>query len=259
MTSDGLVIARRHGPVGHLVLNQPDTRNALTVPMRETLYRRLAEMTTADGLRAIVLSGAGPSFCAGGDLSGLRAQSGVETLCRQFDDHALLRLMAAADIPLIGAVEGLALGPGLSLALACDIVVAGRDARFGAVLGKVGLTPDLGLSWTLPRRVGLGRARLMTLTGRLIAAETAEAWGLVDELVEAGEAVSAASLVAGDIAATAPLSTRLARRMLAHPFAGLDQAMDFEAMAQAVLSGTEDFAEGHDAAHDHRAPVFKGV
>jgi enoyl-CoA hydratase/carnithine racemase len=249
---------RIEGATAHLVLDQPDSRNAMSIEMREALKAALRRSVDDAAVRVIVLSGNGKAFSAGGDLKSLADENNASMLKRQHDSQELLRLIMTGDKPVIAAVEGFAVGAGLSLACACDIVVASSEARFGAVFGKVGLGPDYGLTWTLPRRVGMGRARLMLLTARLIEARSAADWGIVDELVEPGQAVAAASRMAEEIAANAPLPLGISRRALAQPFAGLDQALDFEALCQSMLIGTKDFAEGAAAFRDKRGPGFTG-
>ena len=257
MPSKELINAYRDAATGFIILNQPETRNALSLEMRSEFRRHLEEMSADGQLRAIVIGGVGKAFCAGGDLKTLASETVASMLERQHNVQHLLRLMMTGDKPVIAAVEGLALGAGLSIALACDIVVASREARFGAVFGKVGLGPDLGLTWTLQRRVGIGRARLMLLSGRLVPAEQGTNWGLVDQLVESDQALSAAHDIARDIAANAPLPTKIVRRILAQPFASLDQALDFEAVLQTLLVGTDDFAEGYAAFRERRNPAFQ--
>lgn len=258
MSPESIVRTYRREQTGFVLLNQPERRNALSLEMRALLRGYIEEMQADHGVRAIVLAGIGKTFCAGGDLKTLKSETTASMLERQYDVQGLLRAIMSGDKPVIAAVEGMALGAGLSIALACDIVVASREAQFGSVFGKVGLAPDLGLTWTLQRRVSMGRARLMVLTGRLIAAEQGAQWGLVDELVEAGEALNAAGMIASEIATNAPLPTRFARRALAQPFSGPDQAMDVEALAQTLFIGTEDFSEGFSAFAEKRPPRFGG-
>lgn len=253
-----VVKSYREGATGFVILNQPDNRNAMTGEMRAGLKAALRSMVADPAVRAIVIAGTGKAFCAGGDLKSLSTETNATMLLRQHDSQELLRLIMTGDKPVIAAVDGFAVGAGLSIACACDIVVAGPEARFGAVFGKVGLGPDLGLTWTLPRRVGMGRARLMLLTGRLVDPQKAAAWGIVDEIVGAGEALEAATAIAGEIAANAPLPAGIARRALAQPFAGLDQALDFESLCQSMLIGTKDFAEGAAAFFEKRKPDFTG-
>lgn len=256
MTPRPLVNSHVEDGTGFVFLDHSEGRNVLSLEMREQLLDHYERMSADTSVRAIVLAGKGTVFCAGGDLKTLTLETGTTMLQRQHNIQKLMRSMMTGDKPVIAAVEGAAMGAGLSLAMACDIVVAGSAARFGAVFGKVGLAPDLGLTWTLPRRIGMGRTRLMLMTGRIIAAEQAAAWGLVDELVTPGAAVSAASKVAAEIAGNAPLPTRMIRRSLAQPFADLDQALEFESLTQSLLISTDGFKEGYAAFIEKRKPHF---
>ena len=254
----GLVVSRVEGQAGLVVLNQPETRNALTMELRADLLQAVEAHRQDARVRAIVLGAEGKAFCAGGDLKSLVAETPASMLERQFNVQNLMRAIMTGDKPVIAAVEGAALGAGLSLALSCDIVVATTAARFGCVFGKVGLAPDLGLTWVLPRRVGSGRARLLMLTGRVIDGATACAWGMADELAEPGTALATACAIAEEIAGTGPLAAKVTRRALRQDFGSLDQALDFEAVAQTMLKSTEDFAEAARSFSEKRQPVFRG-
>ncbi len=258
MSSDSLVETQTEGSVGLAFLNCPEQRNALSIPMRELLYEKVKGFFEDKRVRAVVIAGDRKAFCAGGDLPSLRELSPAQMLERQIAVQRLVGLLTSGAKPVIAAVEGYALGAGLSLALCCDLVVAGKGAQFGAVFGKVGLAPDLGLSWTLPRRVGLGRARLMVLTGRLISAAQGAQWGLVDELVDEGSAVEAAKTLVSEIEANAPIPGMLASRALKMSAVSLEQALDIEAVTQTFLLGTEDFGEGYAAFQARRSPKFVG-
>lgn len=254
---DVLIKARKSGGIGELTLNQPGARNALTMDMRHELTTLLSDFIADPDIRAIVIAAEGKAFCAGGDLKSLMQETPASMLARQQGVQHLIRQLATGDTPFVAAVDGFALGAGLSLALACDIVVAGPAAKFGAVFGKVGLAPDLGLTWTLPARVGPGRARLLTMTGRLIGRDEAVDWGLAD--IAAEDAQQSAIEIAQEICSNAPISNGLAKRGFAAPPASLDQALDLEAVAQTVLQSTGDFREGVAAFTEKRPPRFSGT
>jgi enoyl-CoA hydratase/carnithine racemase len=145
----------RDGGVLTLTLDYPERRNALALGLREQLHDILDAASGDDTVRAIVLTGAGGTFCSGGDISGMNVtelEAGLERMRRT---HRIIRLMAAGRLPIVAAVEGWCVGAGLSLACACDTIVAAEDARFAAGFGKVGLMADLGLPFTLPARIDL--------------------------------------------------------------------------------------------------------
>ena len=157
------VIEERHGAVLVLTLDQPARRNALSMPLRTALTAALERAQSDKGVRAIVLTGAGAHFCSGGDISGMDVKSPMDGRERMRQSHGLIRLMAMGSVPIVAAVEGYCVGAGLSLACACDTIIAAEDARLGAGFGRIGLMADLGLPHTLPLRVGQGRARQILL------------------------------------------------------------------------------------------------
>lgn len=252
------IVSYIEGSIGHLVMNQAKSKNAMTMEMRLELLVALEEQKANPAVRAIVLSGAGQTFCAGGDIKTMAGVTGADMRNRLQSAERLIRAISEGDTPIIAAVEGWALGAGLSLAAACDVIVAARDAKFGAVFAKIGLGADFGLSWTLPRRVAVGRARLMVMSGRIIDAQVAADWGMVDELAEPGQAISVATRLAEDISAMAPLAVSSLKRGFARSFASLENAMEYEAATQAALVETVDFSEGIASFTERRAASFAG-
>ena len=253
--SDAWVLQERDGSTLVLTLNYPQRRNALSMPIREALTDAFERAEADRDLRAIVLTGAGGTFCAGGDISGMNVTSLAQGRERFRVTHALVKLMVHASKPIVAAVEGFAVGAGLSLALCCDTVVAAEDARFGAPFGRLGLIADCALNHTLPARIGAGRARQMLLYGEQMDAATAERIGLVDHVVPHGGALDRALQRANALAGMAPLSLALTKALLAE---GLDAALDRELDMQSTLFLTADHAEGRDAFLAKRKPVFRG-
>lgn len=188
MSAAETVRLERDGPVHVLTLDHPARRNALSLPLRAALIAALEGALADPGCRAIVLTGAGDHFCAGGDISGMGGIDAVSGRARVTALGRLARLLIFGEKPVIAAVEGHAAGAGLSLAAACDIVAASRTARFTCSFNRLGLVPDLGAAWTLPLRMGMGRAKLLMLGGRTLDAEAAERAGLAEIVVEAGQA-----------------------------------------------------------------------
>jgi enoyl-CoA hydratase/carnithine racemase len=255
--SDGqLVRVESAGPVTTVTLDDPGKRNALSLAMRDQLAKALVEADTDDRCRAVVLTGAGGTFSAGGDLSTMSPDP----------ETARVRLEAIADVirsvvtcskPVLAAVDGYAYGAGLSLAAACDIVVAAPDARFCCAFSGVGLTADAGLHWSLPARVGYGRARMLIMLGTVVDADTGHRYGLVDHLA-AGASLAAATELAEQLSRRAPRSLAATKSILAEGSSGLDDVLAREAVAQQELLASEDFAEGRAAFFEKRLPAFTG-
>ena len=251
-----MLTEHRDGQTAVLTLNYPERRNALAIPMRRALVEALERIEADPTLRAIVITGAGGTFCAGGDISGMDVADLAAGRERFRLTHQLVRLLVKGSKPIVAAVEGWCVGAGLSLATCCDTIMAARDARFAAGFGKIGLIADLGLLHTLPARIGQGRARQVFLYGDPMDASRAEQIGLVDELVEPGNALSAAVTRAQRFAEAASLPVALTRQWLA---AGLDAALDWEREAQSALFLTADHAEGKAAFLEKRPARFSGV
>ncbi len=249
------LLEARDGATLLLTLNYAARRNALSMPLRAALIEAFDRAERDPDLRAIVLTGAGGHFCAGGDISGMNVSDLAAGRERFRLTHRLVKLMVHCAKPIIAAVEGYAVGAGLSLALCCDTIVAAESARFGAGFGRIGLIADMGLNHTLPQRVGMGRARQLLLYGEQIDAVAAERVGLIDHVVAAGAALGFARDRAAALAGGAPLPLALTRRLLAE---GLDAALEQERDLQSTLFLTEDHREGRDAFLAKRRPVFRG-
>ena len=247
------VTEQRDAGVLTLTLDYPERRNALAVPLREDLHRILEAAQGDAAIRAIVLTGAGGVFCSGGDISGMDSTDAEAARERMRRTHRIIRLMVAGRLPIVAAVEGWCVGAGLSVACACDTIVAAEDARFMAGFGKVGLIADLGLPFTLPARIGAGRARQMFLYGTQLDATAAERIGLVDHLVPKGGALAKATELAAFLAAQAALPIALTKQILAE---GLDRALEDERHFQATCFLSADHAEGRAAFLGKRAPQF---
>jgi 2-(1,2-epoxy-1,2-dihydrophenyl)acetyl-CoA isomerase len=246
----------RDGATIVLTLNNPQRRNALAMPLREALIAVFERIEADRAVRAVVLTGAGGTFCAGGDITAMNVTTLADGLERFRVTHRLVRLMIRCGKPIVAAVEGYAVGAGLSLALCCDTIVAAEDSRFAAGFGRIGLIADLALNHTLPARIGTGRARQVLLYGEQMNAATAERIGLVDHVVPKGGALDFALRRARAFADTAPLPVALTKVLLAE---GLDQALERERELQSMLFLTADHAEGRDAFLAKRRPVFKGA
>ncbi len=246
-----------------LALNRPDKLNALTEEMMGALVAALDAAEADAGCRAVLLTGTGRGFCAGQELSPalMPGPSGPPDLGRMADayHHRVVRRIRSVALPVVCAVNGVAAGAGAGFALACDIVLAARSASFVQVFGRIGLVPDSGNSFFLPRLVGDARARALAVLTEGASAERAEAWGMIwqavddDKLAEAAEALTA-RLATGPTEALA-LTKRLFNASAAN---GLDAQLDLERDCQAEAGRTADYAEGVEAFLAKRKPAFRG-
>lgn len=257
--SESAIIRTDQGGVTVLKLNAPARRNAVSMAIRDALDRELMSAMADPACRAIVLAGEGEHFSAGGDIGGMEGLDALSARERLTGAHRIIRTMVQGEKPVIAAVEGYAVGAGLSLVAACDIVVAAKTAKFACSFNRIGLVVDFGGAWTLTNRVGMGRARQIILTGDTFDAETAERWGLVEILTEGGGAVAAATALGSRMATeTAPLANTYAKRLLARLPASLDAMLMAEADSQGALFTSADFAEGRAAFQGKRRPKFEG-
>ena len=252
---DNLLVARRQG-VAVLTLNRPDRLNALTAPLTAALRRALTEAEADPVVRAVLLLGAGRGFCAGQDLAEVSpGQNLGDTLEQRF--NPLIRAIRASPLPVVCAVGGVAAGAGANLALACDVVLAAQSARFIQSFVRIGLVPDAGGTFVLPRLAGDARARGMALLGEPVSGTEAAAWGLVWRAVPDNDLLPEAERVAAQLAAQPAEAVALAKRALAASTGNtLDRQLDLERDLQRELGGSSDFREGVAAFLDKRPARF---
>lgn len=254
----GTASIERRGGVGIVTIEHRQRRNALSTQVREALFEAFSTLMSEESCRAIVLTGAGGSFCSGGDLTALEGLSAAEGRARMTRIHRLVRTMVEGEKPVVAAVEGWAAGAGMVLAGACDIVVAASDARFTCSFNKVGLMPDLGAAYVLPLRMGMGRARMAMLTGDVLDAAAAQRAGLVELTVDPGRALDEAVAIAERIARAAPCAVGMTKAQLARMPQSLTEMLRAEADAQALLFTSRDFEEGRRAFLEKRPARFVG-
>lgn len=261
--SERTVLLSRDGGVAVLTLNRPDKLNSFTVAMHEELARHLDAIAADAELRAVLLTGAGRAFCAGQDLSDRVMGDGDappdlgETLERWY--LPLVRRLRNLEKPVVCAVNGVAAGAGANVALACDIVIAARSASFIQAFCKIGLIPDAGGTYTLPRLVGEARAKGLALLGDKLPAEEAAAWGLIWRVVDDANLMDEATALVRRLAAGPTRGLGLTKRALNASFANdLDAQLDLERDLQREAGRTEDYREGVQAFLEKRPPRFQG-
>lgn len=250
------------GGIAVLTLNRPDTLNAWNQAMRDELRVAVRDLAADESLRVLVLTGAGRAFSAGEDVRGMQdlAAAGTRSFRRVARDmHNVFDDLEAIEIPVIAAINGVAAGGGLELALSCDFRLAAEGAKLGFPETNVGLIPGSGGCSRLVKLVGLAKAKRLVMTGEMIPAREALAMGLVEEVTPADQLMLRAMALARQLAAKAPLALGLAKIVL-NGCASVDPdtGRNLERLGQSILKKTEDHLEGAKAFVEKRPPEFKG-
>jgi enoyl-CoA hydratase/carnithine racemase len=264
-----LVRETRDGPVVILRFNDPDRLNAMTAAMGRAFRGRIDRLAGDESVRAVVLTGEGRAFSAGGDLDMLQRQADLGAAApgmawRGIRDemagfYRLFLSLRDLPCPTIAAIHGHAIGAGLCVALGCDLRLVADEAKLGLNFTRVGVHPGMGATWTLPRLVGPGPAAELLYTSRLVDGREAARIGLANRSLPAGEVLEAALGIAREIAANAPLAVRAVKRALFRSEqASLEDQLQFEASEQARHFESADAHEGLAAIREKRAPVFEG-
>ena len=260
MTYQKLIVEREEN-IATLTLNRPERLNALNLELIAEAISALEEVTVDEGIKALIITGAGRSFCAGGDVREALGMTVEGVSTRGFADvvHIAFKLRNM-NKPVIAAINGIAYGAGFSLALACDIRIASEDGQFSMPFILRGVIPDLGGTFFLPKIVGTAKACELILTGDTIDAAEAERLGLVNKIVPHDELMKEAKNLANWLGKGPPIAMASAKRAVYRGFTEADLAghMDYEICLSRLCVGTEDFKEGVTAFLEKRRPTFKG-
>ena len=263
MTPNDTVLVEVADGVARLTLNRPDKLNAFDESMHRALHAALDEARWDETVRAILLTGAGRASCAGQDLAAVDPRHAAgepdlgETLEKLY--NPLIRLIRDIEKPVVCAVNGVAAGAGASVALACDLVLAGRSAKFIQAFCRIGLIPDSGGTWTLTRLLGEARAKGLAMTGQPLDAETAAAWGMIWRAVDDDHLMEEAGKLAASLAAGPTIGLGLTKRAIqAAATNSLDAQLELERDLQREAGLTPDYAEGVAAFTGKRPAAFTG-
>jgi enoyl-CoA hydratase/carnithine racemase len=256
-----LVLTEDHGPVRHVILNRPEKRNAFNGELVVATGEALRAAADDPDVRCVVLRGAGPMFSSGMDLAALAALAEAPEHLRAFRRECLTAWNLAEEMtkPTICQIHGACIGGAMELALACDLRVIDAHAVVGLPETRIGLIPDVGGSSRLPAVVGLGRAKELIMTGKLISGEEAERIGLATRVAPANELDAATQTLVDELLACAPVAVGLAKRVIdASARPALAATLELEVALQERCAATADFAEGAAAFREKRQPEFSG-
>jgi 2-(1,2-epoxy-1,2-dihydrophenyl)acetyl-CoA isomerase len=259
-TEYSTLLLHTRGKVAVVQMNRGERRNALEQQLREDLFTCFQSLSQHEEVKVIILTGTSNAFCAGGDLNELRHGLTVSH-ARKYIHHANKIILAIREVekPVIAAVSGSAIGAGFSMALACDLLVASKDARFGQAFVHVGAVPDMGSNYFAPRLLGLQRAKELAFTGRILTGQDLFQMGVVNVLASCEELEKVALDLADRIAQGPPLALGLIKRLLNMSWhCTLEEMLELEAQSQAACFQSQDHREGIAAFYENRKPQFKG-
>lgn len=259
MTEGKLLIQREKDGVARVIINNPERRNALDVEIREEMARAFDELHDDSTVRAIVLSGRGEHFCAGGDIKEWKDFTALEARDRLRKIHKPLRKIIQIPKPVIAMVRGYAVGAGMNFVLACDVVFASEDAKFAQTFVRLGIIPDAGGLCLLPLAVGLHRAKELMFSAELIDARRAHEMGFVNRVLPTERLEEETTAFARKLAGGPPIAIGMIKKIVNLTFLHqLEHVLEHEAHAQPFCFQTEDHREGKSAFLEKRPPTFSG-
>ncbi|MGD9618257.1 MAG: enoyl-CoA hydratase-related protein [Alphaproteobacteria bacterium] len=254
-----MILIDTHAGYRQITLNRPDRLNALQIEMAEAIIAALDDAQADETCRAVLLTGAGRGFCAGQDLTSIAGAAPDDVADLLDSYHPMIEKIRELPLPVVAAVNGVAAGAGCNLALACDIVIAARSASFVQAFARIGLIPDCGGTWFLPRLVGMARSRALMLLAEPLPAATAAEWGMIWRTVEDDRLMDEAHALTTRLAEGPTAALGLIKQALDESGDNdLAGQLDLEHDLQVEAAETPDHAEGLRAFLDKRAPVFTG-
>lgn len=259
MSSQAVLTEVKNG-VARITLNEPDSLNALSTAIIEGLNETIGSIKNDPDIRAVILTGNGRAFCAGGNIKGFSSISSAAAGRKRMEDHThFLKDLAQMEKPVIAAVDGHAVGAGFSIALACDFIIASERSKFALGFHKIGLVPDLGGLYHLPRIVGMARAKELAFSDRTLTAAEAKDYGICLEVVEAEQLLDRTQEIAETFASSPTIAIGLAKSLLNRSFEStFDDMLREESMVQGIAFTTADHKEGVRAFLDKTKPNFTG-
>lgn len=246
--------------IATVTINRPERKNAITMAMRDDFQQAFQRLQDDFEVRAIILTGAGGDFAAGADVGEMGAGGVRGNMIKSRTLHRMVRAVAHTEKPVIAAVEGVCIGVAFAMALACDFIICAENSRFQFAFRHIGLAMDGAAGWLLERHVGIMRAKEIAYSGRFVSGAEAAKLGIALESVPAGAAMGEALEMARGFANAPTLAlSQIKRQFDSAPQQSLDQALEFEAAVQALMTWTEDFREGTAAFKEKRKPDYKGA
>lgn len=252
------ILFEQENHIAKITLNIPESRNALNLDMQVELLEVFRQISEDDSVKVVVMTGAGKSFSSGGDIRTMEGLTAVATRVRLKKGQRLIKAILELEKPIIGAINGVAAGAGVSIALACDILIASEEAKFVLSFVKIGLIPDLGSYYLLPLRVGIARAKELMFTGDMIDAREAERIGMINRVVPPERLEEESFSLATRLVNGPGQSYAMIKAALNRWPDSLESFFEMESTMQAVAFSSEDFDEGRRAFLEKRKPIFHG-